>query len=238
MWNKKGGLMLVETMTTKEMIDELRKDFSQIQEKTWKFIDGGGIRHLRRPNAKFPAYITRDIQTSRGNKYISIILFRKRGDVFKLNASELVSAILQTKEGLATVSLSYSGKYRKEILHYYRPHMFKRYKERMGLDLDGIDLIKYFDNRNADLIVQDDYKHKEGDMEHDIMLTCYDGALFGTIKEDGGDICYMLNTFIANETMQDGYKSKFNRRHNEAIDKAEFFSKLGSGYSSDYHKRK
>lgn len=230
--------MLVETMTTKEMMEEMRKDFSYIQERTWQFIDSGGIRHLRRPNAKFPAYIIIDFKTPRGNTYITTLLFNKRGDVFKTKASQCVSAIMQTKEGLASLAIVYSGKYNKEILHYFRPHMFKRYRERMNLDMDGLELIRYFDRRNGDTIVHSDYKHKEGDMEHDIMLTAYDGALFGTMKEEDGRICYVINTFIANDTMQEGYKSRFNKRHNDAIDEIEFFKDISANYTSEYKKRK
>lgn len=230
--------MLVETMTTKEMMDELHKDIDFLNHNELRFIDTGGIRHLKRPYAKFPAYIMREVKTPRGNKYLCNLLFKKRGDVFKLSAQTCRTAILQTKEGLATLALVHSGKYDKEILHYYRPHMFKRYRERMGLDVDGVELIREFDKRNSDTIVHEDYKHKEGDIEHDVMMTIYDGALFGTEKNENGYICYVINTFIANDTMQEGYKSKFNKRHNDAIDEIVFFKDLGSGYTSDFKKRK
>ena len=237
MWNKKGGFMLVETMSPKEMMDELHKDYDFLYNNNIRFMENGGIKRLKKQYAKFPAYIMRDVKTTRGNRYLCNILFRKRGDVFKMKAIECRDAILQTKEGIATVAIVYSGKYRKEVLHIYRPHVFKRYKERMGLDMDGIELVKHFCLHNSDTIVHDDYKHKEGDMEHDFMLTIYDGALFGTEKEVDGCVCYTVNTFIANETMQDGYKSRFNKRHNEAIDDIEFFG-LDNTFDTDFKKRK
>lgn len=229
--------MLVETMTAKEMMDELHKDYDYLYDKNIRFIDSGGIRHLKRPYAKFPAYVMREVKTPRGNRYICNLLFKKRGDVFKLNAFECRNAILQTQEGLATVALVYSVKHQKEVLHIYRPHVYKRYKERMGIDVDGIELIKHFEKRNIDTFVHDDYKHKEGDVEHDVMMTVYDGALFGTMSEVDGCLCYTIKTFIANDTMQEGYKSKFNKRHNDAIDEIEFFG-VDKIYASDFKKRK
>lgn len=230
--------MLVETMTIKEIFDELRKDYKELYEKTWLFLESGGVKHLRRPYAKFPAYIRRELKSSRNNRHLSTILFRKRGDVFKMKAQELITTLLQTKEGLAAVSIVHSGTFGKEVLYFYRPHMFKRYKERMGLDLNGIELIKYFNDRNADGFMHDDYKHKEGDIDNDVMITVYDGALFGTLKEEDGCICCTINTFIANDTMQDGYKSKFNKRHDHMVDEVEFFGSISQGYGSDYKKRK
>lgn len=228
--------MLVETMTAKEMMDELHKDYDFLYDNNIHFIDSGGVRHLKRPYAKFPAYIRREVKTPRGNRYICNLLFKKRGDVFKLNALECRTAILQTHEGIATVALVYSVKYQKEILYVYKPHVYTRYKERMGIDVDGIELIKYYEKRNIDTIVHDDYKHKEGDIEHDIMLTVYDGALFGTSSEVDGCVCYTIKTFIANDTMQEGYKSKFNKRHNDVIDEIEFFG-ADKIYASDFKKR-
>ena len=202
------------------MMEELHKDREQLEERYFRFLDNGGIRHLKRPNAKFPAYVTTEIKTKRGNRYICYFLFRKRGEVFNQKALFSYDALMETKEGLACVQIAYSMKHQREILYIYRPHVFKRYKERIGLELEGIELIKYFHNRCCNTILHDNYKHKEGDMENDLMLTVTDGALFGTKSDIDGCVCYTINTFIANDTMQDGYKSKFNSRHNEAIEES------------------
>lgn len=213
--------MLIEQMTPQEMIDELHKDYDELRAINMRFLTTGGIKHLRRQGTKFPAFVTKEQRTKRGNRYMCIFQFRKRGDVFNLDGLETRIALLQTKEGLAGVSLAYSGKYQQEVVYLYRPHMFKRYKERMGLNLEGIDLIRYFEKRNIDSIIHDDYQHKEGDIENDFMMTVYDGALFGTKREVDGRICEVINTFIANDTMQEGYKSQFNSKHDQAVDNIE-----------------
>lgn len=233
--------MLVETMTSKEIMEEIRKDFKQLNELTRRFIENGGVRHLRRQGSKFPAYVIKVQRTSRGNRYICDFLFKRRDDVFKNNGMETRMALMETKEGLAGITVVYNGKYEQEILHLYRPHVFKRYKERMGLDLEGVELIKYFDKRNSDTILHDNYRHKEGDIENDIMLTCQDGALFGTKSEADGCICYTINTFIANDTMQDGYKAQFNNMHNQAIEQIKEEDELfgrDAMYQFNYTQRK
>ena len=234
--------MILETMAPQEMIDELHKDYDELYEKNIRFLDNGGIRNLRRQGAKFPAYVMKEQRTRRGNHYLCDFLFRKRGDVFSNKVIESRLCLMQTKEGLAGVSLVLSGKFKKEVLYIYRPHVFKRYKERMHLDLDGIELIRQFDLRNCDTIIHDGYKHKEGDIENDVMMTITDGALFGTISEVDGAICYTINTFIANDTMQEGYKSRFNRQHNAMVDQIkeelDFFSHGNPDYLFDFKKRK
>lgn len=234
--------MILETMTPKEMMAEMHKDDKELHELNIRFLSKGGIKHLRRQGAKFPAYVMIEQHTKRGNRYLCDFLFRKRGDVFNFNGLESRMCLMQTKEGLAGTALVYSGKFNREALYIYRPHVFKRYKERMHLELDGIELIRYFDKRNCDTIFHDGYRHKEGDIENDIMLTVQDGALFGTLSEVDDTICYTLNTFIANDTMQEGYKSKFNSMHNQAVDEIRenlaFFGGGDTAYQFDFKKRK
>lgn len=233
--------MILPNMTPQEMMKELHKDDDALRSVNMRFLTSGGIKHLRRQGANFPAYITREQRTSRGNRYLCQFLFRKRGDIFTLNGLETRLAIMETKDGLSGVSLVFSGKFNKEVVYVYRPHVYKRYKERMGLDLEGIELIRYFDKRNCDTIYNYDYIHKEGDEENDFMLTIRDGALFGTIQEVDGEYCYIIKTFIANDTMQEGYKAQFNNRYNEEVRNLEKeYGQYGDGcaYQFDYKYRK
>lgn len=233
--------MILPNMTPQEMMNELHKDYDQLRAVNMRFLTNGGIKHLRRQGAKFPAYVMKEQRTSRGNRYLCQFLFKKRGDVFTLNGLGSQLAIMETKDGLSGVSLVFSGKFNKEVVYLYRPHVYKRYKERMGLDLEGIDIIRYFDKRNCDTIFNEDYVHKEGDEKNDFMMTIRDGALFGTIQDVDGCICYVIKTFIANDTMQEGYKAQFNNRYNEEVERLEKeYGRFGdeSGYQFDYKYRK
>lgn len=233
--------MLLPNMTPQEMKDELHKDFNQLYNINMQFLHTGGIKHLRRQGAKFPAYVMKEQRTQRGNRYLCLFYFRKRGDVFTLNATESRLALMETREGLSGVSMVWSGKYQQEVIYVYRPHVYRRYRERMGLDLEGIDLIRYFEKRNCDTIWHNDYVHKEGDEQNDVMFTTLDGALFGTHQEIDGCHCFIIKTFIANDTMQEGYKAQFNDQHNQSIDEIQtWLERFGieDEYQYEYRKRK
>ena len=233
--------MILPNMTPQEMKDELHKDFKQLYEINMRFLSTGGLKHLRRQGAKFPAYVMKEQRTARGNRYLCNFLLRRRQDVFTLNALESRVALMETKDGLSGVSMVYSGKFQQEVIYVYRPHVYKRYRERMGLTMEGVELIRYFEKRNCDTILHESYVHKEGDIENDVMFTILDGALFGTHQEVDGCHCFIIKTFIANDTMQEGYKSQFNSQYNKTVDEIkETLERYGceNDYQFDYKKRK
>lgn len=228
--------MILETMTRKEMLKEICRDNDELWNSIYAFIGNGGINHLRK-NAKFPANVIREYTSKRGTKYLQVLRFLTKRDVFEMTPYEYHCALLETKEGRSMMLRVFDSKSKSVTLVYLRPHVFKRYKERMGFKQEGIDIIKAYYKRNPDMVLHTDYKHKEGDIENDFMLSISDGALFGTKNKD--DIGYTVNTFIANDTMQEGYKSKFNKQHN---DRLESDAKAWRGYLPDemlmYNKRK
>ena len=232
--------MLLLNMTPKEMIEEIRKDNEQVYNLNMRFLINGGAKHLRRQGAKFPAYVMRELQSARGNRYLSTFLFRNRGEVFKCAAQESRLALVTGKEGIYGVSLAYSGKFQQEVVYLYYPHVYKRYRERMGLDINGVELIRYFEKRNCDTIFNDGYSRKDSDGK-DIMLSVLDGALFGSWEEQDGQVRFVIKTFIANDTMQEGYKSQFNDKYNDAVDELAFWLPLmdgEKGWNFDFHKRR
>lgn len=210
--------MLVTTMNKQEMLNEIMSDYKEILLERVRYSRAGNTKHLRTAK-EFPVKLSHLYTSSTGNRYIITDTFLSKKDVFEHNPLSQYRAILHTDEGIELLATILSTRVNDITLFRFRPHVFKRYKERMGYKQDGIDLLKVFCNRNSDMIEQSGYIHKEGDIENDIMLTVHDGALFGTLDAEN-DGCVIVNTFIANDTMKNGYKSQFNNNHNASLNEA------------------
>jgi hypothetical protein len=200
-------------MSTEEICREFEHDEVEVQVFIRKYLAMAAKRALG--GKKYPAYLIQDFTSSRGNRYLVLMRFRDRRDLYDMTPQRAVRAVVSNDEGLWTVTRIFNGQAKRITVVKCRPHMYSRYRKRMGFKQEGTDLLKVFFKRSLDMVLQVDYKHKEGDMERDVMFTVYDGAIFGQRDEQDPD-SFTISTFISNETMQEGYKSKFNRLHNEA----------------------
>ncbi|MBR1525187.1 MAG: hypothetical protein IJ640_00810 [Prevotella sp.] len=213
--------MLTETMTAAEKFAEMRKDWRNILNEDIRFRNNGGWKCARSPKAKYPMQIIHEwTSPTTHNRYLLQDVLNSRREALNGNGSLMVRALLTTAEGVALCMQNIADEKNKYSLLTFRPHLFKRYKERMGLKMDGIDLIRHFLKHNTFFVFNEDYRRSEGNTT-DVMITCYDGAVFGRYDESGEVDDIDLRTFISSETMQEGYKAKFNGEYESCITAAE-----------------
>ena len=213
--------MITETMTATEKFADMRKDWNDILNENVRFRTNGGWKHARSAKAKYPMQIIHEWTSPKThNRYLLQDVLNSRREALNGCGSLMVRAILTTADGMALCMQNMSDKSKKYSLLTFRPHLFKRYKERMGLTFDGIDIIRYFLKRNTFFVFNEEYRRSKGNTT-DVMITCYDGAVFGGFDESGEVEDIDLRTFISSETMQEGYKAKFNGEYEECVTAAE-----------------
>lgn len=208
--------MYVETMTSDELFAEYEKDCDDIAIRAEsKIYNSKEYKRLRRSSSsvKFPVALSFEITTQRNNKYVISSVFPDRKTVFaeRYNTCFSAMSIINTKYGIMGMTFNTSSimgiENRKWVL-VIKPHAFVRYKERMKYtDCEGIEIVKRFIERNYSFIT--DYSYR-GKSNNEVFMACKDGGLLGEIIEGKNTYYYNMKTFIANDTMQDGYKSLFN----------------------------
>lgn len=213
--------MLTETMTATEKFADMRKDWHDILNEDVRFRNNGGWKHARSAQAKYPIQIIHEWTSPKThNRYLLQNVINSRREALNGSGSLMPRVMLTTAEGMAICMANMSDKSGKYSVLTFRPHLFKRYKERMGLTYNGIDLIRYFLKRNTFFVFNEEYRRSK-DNTTDVMITCLDGAVFGRFDESGEVEEIDLRTFISSETMQEGYKAKFNGEYEDCIKEAE-----------------
>ena len=208
--------MITETMTLSEKIREMLRDLEELKRESMKYIAKGGFKELRRQDAQFPAFRVLELTSSRMTNYLVMLTFKSRKDIFDPNPLLSFRAIIETKAGKMLMGLSLGGNENFVSAFFYTPHLLRRYRERMGYKQEGMDLMKIFCKRNTNFVLNNEYRRKSMKDHKHVMLTCLDGAVFGyRMPED--PYSYVLSTFIANDTMQEGYKKRFNDKFDEAM---------------------
>lgn len=207
--------MITETMTPQETLDEMIRDRVELMQLVRQYFLRGGCKHLRTSKI-FPCQVACMLKTKTANNYITIMAFNSKRDVFNFNPILSFGAVVETEKGKMLLCANLNMDARAVKPFYFLPHLFQRFKERMGYKQEGIELVRAFYKRNSDLVMHTDYRRNGKDGDKYVMLTCHDGAVFGYRHPDDRDTL-VLCTFVANDTMQDGYKARFNWRFNDAI---------------------
>lgn len=205
-------------MTIKEIKAAIVADFDEIEREVRKALASGKFRDLR-TTSTFPTSRMLEVHTSTHNFYLVDLDFYSRGHVFTMNPSISFRAIVETPQGRMMYGL-HNFIYPDGVfmsLNTFTPHVFRRYRERMGYKQDGLDLMRTFFRRNGDLIINDDYRRKTMDDDTYVMCTCLDGAVFG-YKHPEDRRCFVFSTFIANDTMEEGYKARFNSKYDQMVE--------------------
>lgn len=209
-------IMYTETMTFAERYAEYQKDIPELRADSRRFRATGGYKQVRAAGVQFPFQIIHECRTKSGNRYLVLSIFASRADAFG-EPLEYAKAIIQTDEGMAMYTIS-MGNDREKGGFLFMPHVFKRYRQRMGFSYNSIDTIKTFIKRNMEFVYNEGYRRKsKKDDPKEIMLSCHDGAVFGRI-DDQDDNCAILRTFISTETMQEGYKAQFDKEFDNCLD--------------------
>lgn len=110
------------------------------------------------------------------------------------------------------------------------PHVWKRYKERMGLELSGIDLCKHYFHRNT--FGRNSYNQKAvgrsvryAGMTH-LSYCVNEGVLLGQVVGD----MFIAHTFITYAMTSGLQKQEFTERRSEVKTDKDFFVELKSWY--------
>lgn len=212
--------MYTLTMTYEEILREYERDLYDLNSLAETMYEGKLCKNARRGRTKYPCHIFAKRTTKRNNIYIIHYEFRSETDFL---GGPTFFALINESNGqyVMRISMAYG---RQKVVNLFTPHLLKRYKERMKLDKEGIDVIKEFFIRNETGHRNSDFRRKDGD-DCDVMDLCYDGAIFGQTTPDGHTI---YRTFINKEEMSD-YRKSLNEEYNERIEEARMFSLLNGG---------
>ena len=203
-----------------EILLEYDKDESNLRSLSQTMFEGRLCKDARKGKVKYPCHIFAKRTTDRHNTYIIHYEFRSKEDFL---GGPTFFALINSSHGLFAVQISMVLGIKK-VVNKFSPHLFKRYKERMYLNMEGIDVIKEFFKRNATTHRNSDFKRRDGD-DCDVMDMCYDGAIFGQSSPEGHTT---YNTFISQDKMSN-YRKVLNEEYNDRIEEARLFASLYGG---------
>ncbi len=212
--------MYTLTMKYEEILREFSKDEADLRALSRTMFEGKLCKDARKGKVKYPCHIFAKRTTEQHNTYIIHYEFRSKEDFL---GGPTFFALIDSGRGIFVMQISMAYGLKK-VVNLYSPHLFKRYQERMGLSITGIDLIKEFFKRNVTSHRNSDFKRKDGD-ENDVMDLCYDGAIYGQSTSEG-HITY--HTFIDKDHMSD-YRKALNEEYNDLIEEARLFSSFYGG---------
>ena len=207
--------MITTTMTPDEVLAQMLADREEIKRECVQYMAKGNCKEVRTAKT-FPLRYIHEYTATSVNRYLVMLTFNSRQDLFHFSAGLEAAAVIDTERGKMLCAMILNFEDHRLHTFYFMPHLFKRYKERMGYKQDGIDLMRVFFKKNMDTVHMADYRRKSKDDDTDIMLSCVDGAVFG-YRHPLDRCSFVLMTFIANDTMQEGYKAKFNDLYNNEI---------------------
>ena len=212
--------MLLANMKYEQILQEYSKDESNLRSLSRTMFEGKLCKDARKGKVKYPCHIFAKRTTERHNTYMIHYEFRSKDDFL---GGPTFFALIDTENGIMAVRISMAYGMKK-VVSKYAPHLFKQYRDRMNLDIDGIDVIKEFFKRNATQHRNSDFKRRDGD-DCDVMDLCYDGAVFGQGTPEGHTF---YRTFINKENMSD-YRKLLNEGYNERIEEARMFASIYGG---------
>ena len=135
--------MIVETMTNDEVYEELGREREAVT--TWWQHQLAGERRRALKWRTWPMSIWRDYTSARKNHYLffSRVFDRKMRTILTG-----IAVVRRTAEGL-TVYTTWLMNQRLISPMVMQPHMWRRYAERTGTDLSGVELIRHYFARNG-----------------------------------------------------------------------------------------
>lgn len=207
-------------MTYDEILCEYSKDVIDLRSLSDTMFEGKLCKNARKGKVKYPCHIFAKRTTERHNTYMIHYEFRSKENFL---GGPTLFALINSSKGMFAMQISMAYGIKK-VVSIFSPHLFQRYKERMNLNMEGIDVIKEFFTRNVTNHRNSDFKRKEGD-DCDVMDLCYDGAIFGQSTPEGHTT---YKTFIDKEQMSD-YRKALNEEYNDRIAEARLFSSLYGG---------
>ena len=205
--------MLLPDMTSEQMIKVITDDKPDIQTFADRWMNDEGKRILRNRHTVFPCSLTKFmVAPTSHQRYLLNFRLARRNEAYEGMRRYYVRAILNTMYGTEAANILYHRESDTMHIVYFHAHLFQRYAERMGLKLQGEELIRYFTKRNPMMIEATKWRK-----QNDCMMLCFDGACFGELAE-GDPNRINLKTFIATDTMQDdSYRARLNETFDGAV---------------------
>ena len=182
--------MIVDSMTHADVYAELAKEREAVT--TWWRHQLYDQRRRALKRQRFPMQIWREYTSARKNRYV---FFSRVYDKRMRRILTGAAAIRHTSDGL-TVYTTWLGDQKLISPVVLTPHMWKRYAERTGTDLHGIDLIRHYFTHNPHGQDTDNQKIVGRSVRYngeDHLSCCVpDGVLLG----QEFDKYYLVRTFI------------------------------------------
>ncbi len=124
--------MFTQSMTSKELADEYRADFNEIDEFNDRVDESESVSNLLRKHRKHKIVsFIRKFKTKRNNRYVGVFIYYRqsglRKDMVKWKYNVFTVGLMETPKGTAAIVLIDGN--RLGVL--VQAHFFKRYKERM-----------------------------------------------------------------------------------------------------------
>lgn len=191
--------MLVETMTDKEQHEEIFNDFYKLEESTIPRLvaEYSQVRKKLRIAPDREYAVCREVKTNKKNPWLIFISKPPSHSHYKGDVNYQAMTYYNTPKGLRVFKVNPE---QTGGISCYNAHLFKRYAERLKLDLNTtLDKVKHFFINNG--YGKGRIIAKEDGREYSIMVY-RDGMTLGELQNDG--FWFVHKTFIsANEKRAD-----------------------------------
>lgn len=211
-------------MTHEEVYLELAKEREAVT-RWWRHqLDDNRRRALK--CTRFPMHIWREYTSARKNRYVFFSrVFDKRMKTILTG----VAVIRHTSDGL-TVYTTWLGDQKLISPMVLTPHFWKRYQERAGVELSGMELVRHYFTHNAH--GKDSWKEcvigrsvRWNGEEH--RASCVnDGVLLGQIHND----IFVVRTFITYDMTSGPQAQELSERRKEILQDIDMYHWAKSYY--------
>ena len=216
--------MIVDSMTHKEVYAELARDREAVT--TWWRHQLVGERRRALKWRMFPMHIWREYTSARKNRY----LFYSR--VFDKKMRTIltgIAAIRHTAEGL-TVYTTWLKDQQLISPMIMLPHMWKRYAERTGTDLSGVELIRHYFSTNGHGKDSDNQRVMARSVrwngEEHLACCVPEGVLLGQQRGD----YFLVRTFITYEMTSGPQQQEFDECRRKILTDRELYERARRYY--------
>lgn len=205
--------MYTSTMNSDELYEEYLRDSEEIGRRYRGYLSSSKFKVLRRDGQRFPIRKTIEIKLSSGNLYLLAMTIPDRKSLFRSDFPVNVSALLNEYNGHSIITFATRVGTKKPQIMKMVPHLLSRYKERLHLDIEGIELMKHFiESCPIFNITIEDYETGE------CLVSTINGAISGRCKREKKTYSFTLLTFVSDETIERGKRKECIDQYNEILD--------------------
>lgn len=201
--------MIVDSMTFEDVYNEIARDQADLS--LWWIEKREEVAQMAKRRPNFPMTNWYEWVSPRNIRYL--VWSKVYGRVYHKNAVTMFVALRLTRDGFEAyvTRVAWQTFAEKRII---LPHVFKRYKERAGVDKSGIELIKHFfeKNMNGKCVKNNELAGRSVRYNGETHIcACFDeGVLLG---QQRGNI-FIERTFVTYEMATGLQKETFNFTHN------------------------